>query len=67
MTRSAQELFQFYKTKQYEPFLKGVRGTYLFDIDQVGCWFVAVEDGAVTSDEKRAEAYPGAYSAIWCP
>jgi len=56
MARSAQEIFQLYKTQKYELFLKGVRGTYLFDIDQVGSWFVSVEDGAVTSDERRCDA-----------
>jgi putative sterol carrier protein len=56
MARSAQELFQLYEAQRYEPILKGVRGTYLFDIHQAGCWFGSVVDGAVTSDEKRAEA-----------
>lgn len=56
MAGSAQELFQLYRTQKYEPLLKGVRGTYLFDIDQVGSWFVSVEDGAVRSDEKRQDA-----------
>jgi putative sterol carrier protein len=56
MAHSAQELFQLQKTQKYEPLLKGVRGTYLFDIDQVGSWFVSVEDGAITSDDKRHDA-----------
>ena len=48
MTQSAQEIFQRYKTKQYEPSLRGVRGTYLFDIEQVGNWHLLVDDGAIT-------------------
>jgi putative sterol carrier protein len=40
----------------YEPLLRGVRGTYIFDIDKVGCWFVDVDDGKINMTEGRREA-----------
>jgi putative sterol carrier protein len=56
MARSAQEVFQIYSNHKDEPILRGVRGSYLFDIEQVGTWFVSVDDGALTFDEKPHEA-----------
>lgn len=53
MARSAREIFQRNKTKHDVPLLRGVHGTYLFDIEQVGSWFVSVDNGAVTVDEIR--------------
>jgi ubiquinone biosynthesis protein UbiJ len=56
MPQTARETFELYRTKKYEPFLRGVRGTYLFDIEQVGSWFVAVDNGALTIDEAEHDA-----------
>lgn len=47
MSKNAQEVFRRYKMQEYEPFFQGVWGTYLFDIEEVGSWFVSVNDGAV--------------------
>jgi putative sterol carrier protein len=56
MARSAQEIVELSRTKHDEPLLRGVRGTYLFDIEKVGAWFVSVEDGMVTVDKGSREA-----------
>jgi arylformamidase len=56
LPETAQEVFSVHRLQRYEPFLRGVHGTYLFDIDKVGCWFVAVDDGAVNIDETRRDA-----------
>jgi ubiquinone biosynthesis protein UbiJ len=56
MPQSAQEIVQLRRMHEYEPLLRGVRGTYLFDIEQVGCWFVAVDDGKIKITEGRHEA-----------
>ena len=56
MTESAQEVFNLHRMQKYEPVLRGVHGTYLFDIDKVGSWFVAVDDGAIHVEEKKRDA-----------
>jgi putative sterol carrier protein len=56
MARSAQEIFDLNKAKHDEPLLRGVHGTYLFDIEKVGAWFVSVDDGAVTVDKGSRKA-----------
>lgn len=56
MPETAQEVFDSHRLQQYEPVLRGVHGTYLFDIDQVGCWFVAVDDGAIHVEETKRDA-----------
>lgn len=39
-----------------EPALRGVHGTYLFDIEGVGSWFVKVNDGAIEVEKAMREA-----------
>ena len=56
MARNAQEIFDLNKGKHDEPLLRGIHGTYLFNIDKVGAWFVSVDDGAVTVDKGSREA-----------
>ncbi|HKD80243.1 MAG TPA: SCP2 sterol-binding domain-containing protein [Candidatus Angelobacter sp.] len=56
MPETAQEVFASHRMQQYEPILRGVHGTYLFDIDKVGCWFVAVDDGAIHVEETKRDA-----------
>lgn len=56
MPQTAQEVFELHRRQNYEPVLRGVHGTYLFDIDKVGCWFVAVDDGALHVEETKRDA-----------
>src|SRR5215472_2361036 len=56
MPHTAQEVFSVHRTQKYEPLMRGVHGTYLFDIDKVGCWFVAVDDGAIRIEETEHDA-----------
>jgi putative sterol carrier protein len=56
MPQTAQEVFNLHRKQKYEPVLSGVHGTYLFDIDKVGCWFLAVDDGAIHVEETKREA-----------
>jgi predicted lipid carrier protein YhbT len=56
MPRTAQEVFNLHRLQKYEPVLRGVHGTYLFDIDKVGSWFVAVDDGAIHVEETKRDA-----------
>src|SRR5499425_3088369 len=56
MPGTAQEVFNRHRKQEYEPVLRGVHGTYLFDIDKVGCWFVAVDDGSTHVEEKKRDA-----------
>jgi arylformamidase len=53
---SAREVFKLHRMQAYEPFLRFVHGTYLFDIDNVGCWFVAVDNGAIHIEETKHDA-----------
>jgi len=54
--QTAQEVFNVHRMQKYAPVLRGVRGTYLFNIDKVGSWFVAVDDGALNIEETKREA-----------
>jgi len=56
MPKTAQEVFNLRRMQTYEPILRGVHGTYLFDIDKVGSWFVAVDDGTLHIEEKKRDA-----------
>src|SRR5262249_22755460 len=56
MTQTAQEVFSLHRLQDYEQFLRGVHGTYLFDIDKVGSWFLAVDDGAIHVEETERDA-----------
>lgn len=56
MPETAQEIIELHRNQEYEPLLRGVRGTYLFDIDQVGCWFVSVDDGKIKITEGKRDA-----------
>lgn len=54
--QTAQEVFNVHRMQKFAPVLRGVHGTYLFDIDKVGSWFVAVEDGALNIEETKRDA-----------
>jgi arylformamidase len=56
LPHTAQDVFNVHRMQQYEPVLRGVHGSYLFDIDRVGCWYVAVDDGTVHIEEARHDA-----------
>jgi len=56
MAETAKEVFKLHRMQEYEPILRGVHGTYLFDIENVGSWFVAVDDGAIKVEEAKREA-----------
>jgi hypothetical protein len=56
MPQTAQEVFDLHRMQRHEPVLSGVHGTYLFDIDKVGSWFVAVDDGAIQVEETKRDA-----------
>jgi putative sterol carrier protein len=56
MPQTAHEVFDLHRMQKYEPFLRSVHGTYLFDIDKVGSWFVAVNNGAINIEEARHDA-----------
>src|SRR5215469_14474168 len=53
---TAHEVFQQHQFQKYEPLLRGVTGTYLFEIDHAGYWFIAVRDGAIGLEEVRHDA-----------
>jgi putative sterol carrier protein len=56
MPRTAQEIFNLHRVQEHEPILRGVHGTYLFEIDKVGNWFVAVDDGTIKVEETKRDA-----------
>ena len=56
MPQTAHEVFNLDRIQKYQAVLRGVHGTYLFDIDKVGCWFVAVDDGAIHVEETKRDA-----------
>lgn len=56
MPQTAQDVFKLHRMQNYEPVLRGVHGTYLFEIDKVGSWLVAVDDGAIEIEETNRKA-----------
>ena len=53
---TAHEIFQQHQMQKYEPLLRGVNGTYLFEIEYAGYWFISVRDGAIKLEEVRHDA-----------
>ena len=53
---TAHEVFQQHQFQKHEPLLRGVTGTYLFEIEGVGYWFISVRDGAISIEEARHDA-----------
>ena len=53
---TAHEVFQQHQFQKNEPLLRGVTGTYLFEIESVGYWFISVRDGAISIEEARHDA-----------
>jgi arylformamidase len=53
---TAREVFQQHRVQEYEPLLRGVTGTYLFEIEGVGYWFLSVRDGAIRIEEVQHHA-----------
>ena len=56
MPQTAQEVFTLHRMQKYEPVLRGVHGTYLFEIDKVGNWSIAVDDGVIDVEETKRDA-----------
>lgn len=50
---TAHEVFERRKAQEYEPLLRGVNGTYLFEIEKAGYWFISVRDGAIKIEEVK--------------
>jgi predicted lipid carrier protein YhbT len=53
---TAHEVFQLHQFQKFEPLLRGVTGTYLFEIEGVGYWFLSVRDGAIRMEEVAHDA-----------
>jgi putative sterol carrier protein len=56
MARTAREIIENHKFQENEPILRDVRGSYLFEIEQVGSWFVSVDRGKVSVDPAKHQA-----------
>jgi putative sterol carrier protein len=53
---TAHEVFQQHEFQKYEPLLRGVTGSYLFEIEHAGYWFISVSHGAIRLEEARHDA-----------
>ena len=53
---TAHEVFEHYKNQKYAPLLRGVTGTYLFEIEGAGYWFLSVRGSAISIEEARHDA-----------
>jgi putative sterol carrier protein len=56
MVASAREFFEGLESQVQPDQTKGVKNTYLFDIEEVGQWKVDVNDGQLTVTEGPADA-----------
>jgi putative sterol carrier protein len=50
------EVFERRRQQPFEPQLAGVRGSYRFDVEGVGSFFVSVDDGALVIVEAARDA-----------
>ncbi len=50
------EVFERLQSRECEPILRGVTGTYQFEIENGRQWFISVRDGKVTMEEARHDA-----------
>ncbi|HEX5433337.1 MAG TPA: SCP2 sterol-binding domain-containing protein [Candidatus Angelobacter sp.] len=53
---TAHEVFQLHEFQKFEPLLRRVTGTYLFEIQDAGYWFISVRAGAIGLEEVRHDA-----------
>jgi len=53
---TSHEVFQLHKFQKFEPLLRSVTGTYLFEIGRAGYWFISVRNGAISIEEARHDA-----------
>src|SRR5262249_33734706 len=56
MATTAHEIFEVHGLREDEPLLRGLCGSYLFDIEEVGYWFVSVVNGKVIVERTKQEA-----------
>src|SRR5262245_10763079 len=56
MSDSARGFFAALAGRGFEPQLRGVNGTYGFEVEGAGDWHIAVDDGRVTVTEGRKPA-----------
>src|SRR6516165_4847230 len=47
----AREVFEEEASHGFDPRLCGIRGTFRFDVSNVGSWYVAIDDGRVAIRE----------------
>jgi putative sterol carrier protein len=48
---NAREIFEKEASLGFDPRLRGIRGTFRFDVTKVGSWFVTIDDGQVEVHE----------------
>jgi len=53
---TAHEVFQNARFHKCQPLLRGVTGTYLFEIGNAEHWFISVQDGEISMEEERHDA-----------
>ncbi|MEZ0228129.1 MAG: SCP2 sterol-binding domain-containing protein [Planctomycetota bacterium] len=63
MDEGARDIFDRLRAHPHAPLLRGVSGTYRFDVEGVGSWRVTVDDGALWIREGTGEAD----CSIGCP
>ena len=56
MAKSAKDVLKRFETQHYEPYLRKIRGTYLFQIDNVGDLHVSVNYGEITVGQGKQDA-----------
>jgi hypothetical protein len=56
MAETAREFFERLRKNPDVPLLKGIKGTYRFDVEDVGSWRVTVDDGAIWVRDGMGEA-----------
>ncbi len=56
MTDTTEAFFRGLAERRYEPLLHSVSGTIRWDIQGVGSWFIAVNNGSLTVNREMASA-----------
>jgi len=56
MNKKVTDIFKLRKDREYDSRLAGLTGSYKFDVENTGTWFIKVDDGKVSVSQKDLPA-----------
>lgn len=56
MAEDVKAMFERFGAQEYDPRVASIRGSYLFDIEGAGHWFVSIDNGKPYVSQEKREA-----------